>query len=225
MERIRANLGELLRRSPWFVRRSPTLQRALVASGNVLTFDTGQWIYSEGDDTDGVWAVLEGLVRLELSVGKDRSVLLNLAGPGAFTGQLERPQRQRRMISARASLPTVIFSVSGPALEAIAARDPMMWKGLSELMRGQLGGTLRVAAEAIGLSPRARIASRLLHLGDHLPDPIMPLRQSDIAEMAGISRKAANYHLQRLRKMRAISLSYGGVKILDRKKLLVIMSE
>ncbi len=219
MDRTRTELGELLRRSPWFARLSSSLQRALVSAGRVLTLRSDQWIYTEGDESDGIWTVLEGMVRLELAVGDEKRILVTLAGPGAFTGQLRRPNGHRRFISARASQPSVIFSVGGSALERVAARDPMLWKALVVLSHAQMSTALRIAAEALSMSPRARIASRLLRLHNHLPRGKLPLRQSEIAEMAGISRKSANYHLQVLRRLKAISLAYAGVEVLDRKKL------
>src|ERR1700743_1412763 len=97
--------------NPWFARRELLLQTALLEAGTISQLEPGQWIYSEGDNSDGIWAVLDGVVKLELSVGRNRSVLMNLVGPNTFTGQVMRPKPRLRAVTAHAVTSAVIFNI------------------------------------------------------------------------------------------------------------------
>ncbi len=218
-----AEVRQRLMSNPWFARREPLLQAALLEVGTTGQLEPGQWIYSEGDNSDGIWAVLDGVVKLELSVGRNRSVVMNLIGPNTFTGQIERPTPRARAVTAHAVTNATIFSIPGSAMPGIMTRFPSMWGAVAELLDGQLRGTLRVAAEALGLPPRARIANRVLALWERLPKgPAIPLTQTDLANMTGLSRKSANGHLQALQRIDAIRLAYGGIEVLDPAKLALL---
>ena len=91
-----------LRHGRWFATLDPALAAELIAAGRVATLDAGQWIYSEGDEEPGLCLVIEGVLRLEASVGPDRDVLLGLAGPGQAIGQSRRFGGGRRIVTARA---------------------------------------------------------------------------------------------------------------------------
>src|SRR5438128_1383187 len=91
-----------LKRGRWFAGLDPGLEDALIAAGRVVALDAGQWIYSEGDEEPGLCLVIDGVLRLEASVGPDRDVLLGLAGPGQAIGQSRRFGGGRRIVTARA---------------------------------------------------------------------------------------------------------------------------
>lgn len=172
----------------------------------------GQWVYSEGDPETGLYAVLDGALRLEVAVDADRDVLIGLAQPVSILGQSRRRGGGPRIVTTRAQGPTTIFAISDSALDRIAVAHPDIWKDISELVYEQLDTIVHLAAQLLVLRPRARVAARLVQLA---VEGQVHARQSDLAEMCGMTRKAMNDHLAALEHLGLIERGYGAIKLLS----------
>ncbi|HEX7694751.1 MAG TPA: Crp/Fnr family transcriptional regulator [Sphingomonas sp.] len=206
-------LLDALKRGRWFAALDPALAAALVAAGRVVTLGEGQWIYSEGDEETGLCLVVDGVLRLEASVGPDRDVLIGLAGPGQAIGQSRRFGGGRRIITARAQRAARVLLVPDAALPGIAASIPGAWTGIVSLLYDQLDAAVHGAALNLSLTPRQRIAIRLAQLADARGE--VPATQADIAEMCGLSRKAASGHILALATRGWVAPGYRSLRVLD----------
>lgn len=182
-----------LQRGRWFVGLDPTLAEALVAAGRVRALDEGQWIYSEGDEEPGLCLVVDGVLRLEASAGRDRGVLIALVGRGQAIGQSRRFGGGRRIVTARAQRASHVLVVPDMALPRIADRAPGAWAAVIALLYDQLDAAVHAAALNLCLTPRQRIAARLAQLADN--EGVVAATQADVAEMCGLSRKSASGHI------------------------------
>lgn len=198
--------------SAWFDALSPNLRAAILAHGRRRRFDQGQWIYGEGDEQSGVAAVLEGVVRLEVAVDADRSVLIGLVPQGAFLGQSRSVGGGQRIVTARAGRPSQILLLDDQVIGRIAATQPEIFGAINQLLYGQLDMVVRSMAQLLVLSPKARVAARLL---SSAMDGRVMVNQSDLAEMTGMSRKTVNGHLGEMARAGAIQLCYGEIQLLD----------
>ncbi|MEH3124202.1 MAG: Crp/Fnr family transcriptional regulator [Sphingomonas phyllosphaerae] len=199
----------------WFARQPQALRVALATSGRAISLAPGQWVYGEGDDATGLVMVLDGLLRLEATVG-ERNVLVGVARAGGSFGQSQRRGGGPRIVTARAGPASRVVTVSDAALERIGADHSIMWQAVSELVYAQLDASVHGLAQMLALPPRARIAARLMLFAD---ERVVPLAQSDLAELCGLSRKAANTHLAALEAAGAIRRGYGAIHLLDRAML------
>jgi CRP-like cAMP-binding protein len=206
-------LLDALKRGRWFAALDPGLAEALVAAGRVVALAEGQWIYSEGDEETGLCLVVDGVLRLEASVGPDRDVLLGLAGPGQAIGQSRRFGGGRRIITLRAQRAARVLLVRDAALPGIAASVPGAWAGIVSLLYDQLDAAVHGAALNLCLAPRQRIAIRLAQLADGEGE--IAATQADIAEMCGLSRKAASGHILALAKRGWIVPGYRSLRVVD----------
>ena len=202
-----------LSRGRWFAALDPGLAAALVAAGRVVALDAGQWIYSEGDEEPGLCLVIDGVLRLEASVGPDRDVLLGLAGPGQAIGQSRRFGGGRRIVTARAQRAAHVLLVPDAALPGIAAREPGAWAGIVSLLYEQLDAAVHGAALNLVLRPRQLIAARLAQLADASDE--VAATQADVAEMCGLSRKSASGHILALAKRGWVEPGYGSLVVKD----------
>lgn len=200
---------DLLLPNRWFSRQPLELQRALSVAGHVANLSPGQWVYGEGDDATGIVLVLDGLLRLEAAVG-DRTVLVGVARAGGAFGQSQRRGGGPRIVTARAGPASRVAMVSDSALERVGADIPTVRQAISALVYAQLDASVHGLAQMLALPPRARIAARLLLFAD---DDLAPLTQADIAELCGLSRKAANAHIGALEAAGAIVRGYGNLRI------------
>jgi CRP-like cAMP-binding protein len=206
-------LLDALRRGRWFAALDPALAAELIAAGRIATLDAGQWIYSEGDEEPGLCLVVDGVLRLEASVGTDRDVLLGLAGPGQAIGQSRRFGGGRRIVTARAQRAARVLLVPDAALPGIAARQPSAWPATMALLYDQLDVAVHNAALNLCLSPRERVAARLAQLADDKGE--VPATQADLAEMCGLSRKSASGHILALAKRGWVAPGYRSLRVLD----------
>jgi CRP-like cAMP-binding protein len=95
---------------------------------------------------------------------------------------------------------------------------PSLWLHFAELATEQLVWAVRGYAELIRLSPRAQIASRL-H-GYTFPwggggGATVPIRQEELAELMGLSRKTVNLVLRDFERQKLVERGYGSIKVLD----------
>jgi CRP-like cAMP-binding protein len=210
------DIGAALARIPWFSRLPLGLQRRLEASGRIVHLAAGQWVYSEGDPDTGICAVLEGALRLEVSVGPDRDVLIGFAQAPAILGQSHRRGGGPRILTTRAGPASTVLLISDNVLERIARDEPELWRALNELVYAQLDACVHLAAQLLVQRPQARIAARLLQLGT---DGTVRAGQSDLAEMCGVTRQVLNRHLAALEVSGVVRRGYRIVHLLAPRAL------
>lgn len=210
LQSVMMSLDQLLS-NRWLARQPHELQIALSGAGRAIALAPGQWVYGEGDDATGLVMVLDGLLRLEATVG-ERIVLVGVARAGGSFGQSQRRGGGPRIVTARAGPASRVVMVSDAALERIGADFPTVWQAISELVYAQLDASVHGLAQMLALPPRARIAARLMLFAD---ERVVPLAQSDLAELCGLSRKATNAHLGALEAAGAIARGYGSIRLLD----------
>jgi CRP/FNR family cyclic AMP-dependent transcriptional regulator len=221
----RRDLRAFLRINPWFAALPEPMQASLVESGRRTSLAKGQWLFGEGDTVGGLWMVLSGALRVEVSAGSDRFALFEIAGPGAIlprsAGFVGRP---RPVTMRGGAARTLLLVVPDAGVTAACEAHPGLEMAIEALFSEQVNHILRIAAGALCLTPRAKVAGRLLLFSEGRLDrpEFVKITQSDLAEMTGLSRKSVHGHLQAFQKMRAIRLGYGGIKILDPARLVAI---
>jgi len=196
----------------WFTHQPVALRAALLPHLRPVTLARGQMAYLEGDESTGLWIILDGLLRLEFPVGDDRVALVGLMPGGAVFGRSRSGGAGSRIVSARAAQRTHALLLSDIAMERIAASHPHMWRALSEAVHGQLDASLNLLAQQLTLDPRARIAARLRQVA---ANGRAQVTQSDLADLTGLSRKAVNGHLATLEAGGLIARAYRRIDVID----------
>ncbi len=206
----------LLHMSPWLGPPDSGLAERLVAEGALTRLGVGVWAQAEGDEDTGLTVVIEGAVDLYCQVAGDREVRFGQAGAGAALGQSVRFGGGPRLVTAVCAEPSLLLRVSDSGLSRIARDRPEVWRAVATLVYLQLRNALQMAAEAVALPPRQRLAARLLMLArGRRPGSAMALGQQALAEMIGVSRKTVNGLLGAFQRQGLVALSYGTVTLLD----------
>lgn len=214
-ERVAAMLG----RNYWFARRPAELRRKLVAHAQVSTVEAGRWIYDAGDEAHGLYGVLSGSVTTYVALDNGEDVPVNISGPSSIFGYAAQVLGGRRVTTAVAHERSEIIFIPQQALATIARDLPSLWLHFAELATEQLTWTMKVLAERSRLSPRAQIASRL-HAYTGVWEKVdgmatLPIRQGELAEMTGLSRKTVNLFLREFERQGLVALGYREIGILD----------
>lgn len=165
--------------------------------------------------------MLSGALRLEVTAGPHREVLVGIVPAISVFGQTSRRGGGPRIVTVRAGPASTVLLVSDAALERIGHETPSLWRAMSALVYEQLDAAVHLTAQLLALRPRARIALRIALIAK---DGTAQLAQSDLAELTGLSRKAVNAHLAALSKLGIIAPGYGNIRVLAPAALAQIAS-
>jgi CRP/FNR family transcriptional regulator, cyclic AMP receptor protein len=210
---------DTLRASRWLAPYGEGLAGALLAEGALRRLPAGHWAHGEGDEETGLLAVIEGALDLYCQAPGDREVRIGHVGAGGALGQTMSFGGGPRLVTAVCAEPSLVLRVSDAGLERIARSQPDVWRAVATLVYLQLRNALQMAADALALPPRQRLASRLLALSRNRRDRTLHLSQQALAEMTGLSRKTVNGYLTQFKRDGLVGLDYGRISILDPARL------
>ncbi|MCA0213320.1 MAG: Crp/Fnr family transcriptional regulator [Proteobacteria bacterium] len=218
----------LLDAGAWFARLSPALRDALMGAARVRTLAAGQALFRRGDAPCGLYAVLEGAVRVSGTSGRSddsREVLLTLLEPPHWFGEVSLFDGQPRTHDAVAEGATRLLHVPQPALARLLADAPARWRELGLLMSHKLRLAFVALEEAASLPVAQRLARRLVmmaegygvrrdaHQGMHRRS--LAVSQEQLSMMLAVSRQTINQNLKELEVMGVLRLNRGGLEITD----------
>jgi CRP/FNR family cyclic AMP-dependent transcriptional regulator len=216
---------QLARLAPqgWFARQPQALRDYLLAHARELEFAPGAWLYGTAEEAAGLYAVLQGNVRLHAALGRGDQVLVDLVGPGLWFGQAGVQRGMRRVVTATAATPLRVLLVPRTFLASAAHRGLNLWQSIAGLDREQMENLVQVMAETLALGPRARVAARLcsLHRRNNAPDPEsgLPISQAELAEMVGFERKTVQRILADFEDRELIAQRYRSIRIKNARRL------
>jgi CRP-like cAMP-binding protein len=207
----------------WFSALPAALQDALLAAARVQRLDAGQRLFRRGDPPSGLYAVVEGAMRIGAVSEQGKEALLTLVEPPYWFGEISLFDGQPRTHDAFAEGACTLLLVPQAALLALLERQPQYWRDFALLMSHKLRLAF-VALEQMSLLPAApRLARRLLliaeNYGEGEPRRVIHLAQEQLALMLAISRQTTNQILKELQAQGIVRLSYGEIEILDFARL------
>ncbi|MFM0185676.1 Crp/Fnr family transcriptional regulator [Paraburkholderia nemoris] len=217
-------LAVLLERSAWF-RSAPAAMRAqLIEAGRVERLAAGQRLFTRGDSDDGLYCVLDGLVRIGAASSAGKEALLAVIEPVNWFGEIALFDNRPRTHDAYAERDSELFHVSRAALAALLERTPAYWHVFGLLLTQKLRLAFDVIEEAALLPAAPRVARRLLLMAGGYGEPgalrrVLKVPQEDLAMMLALSRQTINQVLKQFETQGALKLGYAEIEITDAQKL------
>lgn len=195
-------------------------RRALLARLGRRSFRKGDTLFHEGDPGDSLHLIEKGRVAIRASTRAGDEAILNVLGRGEFFGE-------QALLS-----PTASRTASVVALEAVETRvllrtdfeqlrreQPSVERFLVEALAAQVRRLSTQLLEALYLPVEVRVVRRLVALAElyasESPTIDVPLRQEELASLAGSTRSTTNRVLQQLVDDEIIRLGRGRIVILD----------
>ncbi|WP_405119572.1 Crp/Fnr family transcriptional regulator [Pseudomonas leptonychotis] len=208
-----------LRQGHWFNTLPAALQQALLACAQVQQLAAGQVLFRRGDPPCGLYAVVEGGMRIGAVNAAGKEALLTLVEPPYWFGEISLFDGQPRTHDAFAEGTTTLLWVPQVRLLALLEQQPQYWRDFALLMSQKLRLAF-IALEEMSLRPAApRLARRLLliaeNYGEGEPRRVIHLPQEQLALMLAISRQTTNQILKELESQGILRLTYGEIEILD----------
>ena len=209
----------LLESGQWFRHLPTALRDELLGEARVLQLEPGQRLFRRGDPPCGLYAVLEGMMRVGAVSRDGKEALLTLVEPPYWFGEISLFDGQPRTHDAYAEGPARLLQIPQAALLALLTREPGHWRDFALLMSQKLRLAF-IALEEMSLLPAApRLARRLLMMaegyGETGPRRVLHLAQEQLALMLGLSRQTTNQILKDLEARGALRLTYGEIEITD----------
>ena len=199
------------------VRLPADLLATLAVRGNNRSFPAHAILINEGDDTDSLYIVLGGRVKIYATSAEGREFVLAELGPGEYLGELSL-SGERRSVSVQALEPTRCCVIPSAELRQFLADNPeFAWHLIGKLMH--MVRRLTGQAKSLALQDvYGRIAQFLNEAAETRGDVrVVPhkLTHQDIADRVGSSREMVT----RIMK----GLTSGGYMAVDEKHRFVIL--
>jgi CRP-like cAMP-binding protein len=217
-------LAALLERSAWFRSAPGALQIQLIEAGRVERLAAGQRLFSRGDADDGLYCVLDGLMRIGAASSAGKEALLAVIEPVNWFGEIALFDNRPRTHDAYAERDAELFHVPRAALAALLERMPAWWHVFGLLLTQKLRLAFDAIEEAALLPAAQRVARRLLLMAGGYGElgtfrRVLKVPQEDLAMMLALSRQTINQVLKQFETQGALKLGYAEIEIADVRKL------
>ena len=218
------DLRSRLDKGQWFSHLPVPLQDSLLAAARVRRLSPGQRLFKRGDPPCGLYAVLEGSVRIGAVSEQGKEALLSLVESPHWFGEICLFDGQPRTHDAFGLGQCVLLHIPQTVLLTLLDEQPAYWRQLALLMSQKLRLTF-INLEQLSLMPTAaRLAHRLLMIAEGYgeidpPRRVLQLPQEQLASMLSLSRQTTNQILKDLQGQGIVNLKYGEIEILDAQRL------
>ena len=226
-------LAVLLERSAWFRSAPAAMQAQLIEAGRVERLVAGQRLFTRGDSDDGLYCVLDGLVRIGAASSAGKEALLAVIEPVNWFGEVALFDNRPRTHDAYAERDSELFHVPRAALAALLERTPAYWHVFGLLLTHKLRLAFDAIEEAALLPAAQRVARRLLLMARGYGEAgarvegspadglrrVLKVPQEDLAMMLALSRQTINQVLKQFETQGALKLRYAEIEIIDVQKL------
>ena len=217
---------ELLGRVPVFSTLEPADLERIAQMAVPRSFEPGQAVFREGDQSDTCYVVSEGLARAVRSHGDGRTITLATFGPGDIFGELAMFEDERRSATVEAIEPTSVVGVLGPDMRRLMNEHPQIAARLVIALGRRLRETNERLSRQSFQTVQSRVAVILSELvsqeiaaGKPASDVLVTATQADLAQLAGSSRESASRFLAVLERAGVISQGRGRLTVHDPKAL------
>jgi glutaminase len=132
-----------------FAGMSPDELAAIDAVAEAVKVEAGEVVFAEGDESDAVYFLLAGRVRVRLRIGNGRERRLATLGPGVAFGEMAFLDESRRSADIVAETDTVVARLPIADFRRLAIEHPGITERFSVNMVRNLTGRLRRANEQV----------------------------------------------------------------------------
>ncbi len=225
-----AEVVELLARVPVFSTLEGGDLERIAQLAVPRSFESGQVVFREGDQSDTCYVVREGRARAVHEHGDGRTITLATFGPGDIFGELALFEDERRSATVETLGPMSAVAVLGPDMRRVMIEHPQIAMRLLVALGRRLRETNerlarrsfqtvqgRVASALSEMVAQAQAQSPAAHVEHH--DIAISATQADLAKLAGSSRESASRFLAVLERAGVISQGRGKLVVHDPEAL------
>ena len=205
----------------WYSQLEPSFQQFILEHAHMLEVQKDQSIFLSGDTFNGLYAVLEGAVRLGYIDIQGKEAVAAIAEPIMWFGEISLVDQQPRSHDAIAVQKSVILHLPSANLQLLLQQHPQFWFHIAQLTSQKLRFAFLELISFQTQNIKQRLAQRLLFIlngyGNHLSieQNSIHLSQEQLAQMLVCSRQTVNQELQELEKQGVLKVAFRKIEILD----------
>jgi len=213
-----------LHQGHWFKQLPATLQDSLLHLARPVSLEAGACLFQRGDPPCGLYAVLDGAIRIGAVSAQGKEAVLTLIEAPHWFGEICLFDDQPRTHDAYAEGATHLLRVPQGALVKLLDAQPHYWREFALLMSHKLRLAFVALEQQSLMSAAPRVAYRLLQIAAGYGEVegarrVLQLSQEQLALMLALSRQTTNQILKALEQDGVLRLSYGEIEILDPARL------
>jgi CRP/FNR family cyclic AMP-dependent transcriptional regulator len=186
----------------------------------------GHVIFSEGDEGDRLFVVLEGKVKIWRAAADGRENLLAVMGSGDMFGELSLFDPGPRTSSVSAVTDSLLASLDHDDLRPLLLEQPGVASQLLQALAQRLRRTNESLADLVFTDVPGRVAKALLDLAEKFGREESDgtrvqhdLTQEELAQLVGASRETVNKALSEFASRGWLRLEGRTVLLIDRERL------
>ena len=221
-----ANVEEILQRSTLFRRLTQEDRQRLAAVTTVREFDKGATLFSEGEGSDLLYAVVTGRVKVSKTTVRGTDVILEIFGPGDPVGAVAVYESRPYPATASAIEHTQCLLIPRKAFFSLLETHPTMVRGLLVGLTHRLVELTNRLAELSGGRIEGRLARFFLKLaqdmGQSRPEGTLialTLSRQELADMIGTTIETSIRIMSRWGKDNIVLTEKEGFVVVDRSAL------
>jgi CRP-like cAMP-binding protein len=220
------DIDAALKQSVLFRRVKPEDRQRLAAVSTVRDFDKGATLFSEGDESELMYTVITGRVKVFKTTARGTDVILELFGAGDPVGAVAVYESRPYPASALALEPTSCLVIPREAFFSLLEGYPSLVRGLLVGLSHRLVELTSRLTELSSGRIEGRLARFLLKLGtdigqrraDGIFIPLVLSRQ-ELADMIGTTIETSIRIMSRWGKDGVVRTDKDGFVIVDRAAL------
>jgi CRP-like cAMP-binding protein len=195
-------------------------RRSVLATMTRRSYRKGDTLYFEGDPGDSLHVLQKGHVAVKVSTPFGDVATLTVLGPGESFGELALfGGDSLRTATVVALEPVETKALHRRDFDELRRQHPAVERLLVEALAAQVRRLSGQVLDALYVSADKRVIRRVADLAALYDDGSsvisLPVRQDDIASMAGTTRPTANRVLMSLQADGLVALARGRTEVLD----------
>ena len=202
--------------------RESTVGDLIVDAGRHRRLAAGEMLFVEGDHSRHVYAVVEGRVRIFLTMPSGRELLIGLKMPFDEFGELSALDGRPRSASAAAHGPAVVAVLHAEEFLRMITESPGLLVAVCQNLSAQLRRANRRLVTRNSESALVRTGRMLVEVASLLMRHVeesdvyeVPITQADLAEWVGTTRESTARALARFRRDGLVETCRGRIVVLD----------
>ena len=183
--------------------------------GSVKSFKKNTVVINQDDETDSLYIILSGSVKIYVSGADGREVVLNHQGTGEYFGDLALIDKQPRVASVMTTEPSRFMIISRDDFMRCLSSNPEIALNLIKPMTSRIRMLAQNVSNLALLDVYGRVARTLLQAATEQNGVLMTdkLTQQEIADMVGASRAMVSRILK--------DLKAGGYISIEKKRITI----
>jgi len=219
------DLSPIIARTMIFSGLDPEDLRRLAGISRESSLAAGHGLFEQGDESDGLYVVVSGIVRIYLTANDTREATINLLEDGEVIGEMGLLDGLPRSAGAAALTDVKLIFVPREPFLALLETSPKLARSIILMLCERLRAANMQVDQAIFHDLRHRLLVLLRHLAvihgrveEDVSIVDMELTQGTLAQMLGASREAVNKQLRSLAKEGKIVVKGQNIEILRSAK-------